>query len=221
MTEKKVGENQFGILLKSLLKKNSLSMRKLSQLTGIDTATISRIANNKQQAKPSHLQKFAYHLEVPMATLMQAAGYEIEPFENSESDFFHSIETIKETLVSSDLLDQTFNLDKIYQELAKYEQFALTKEGELIIIEEFAQKVEQVRGAGPFIYELNKMYKSFCLETQSSEKRKILGSVLLYFILSTDIIPDYVFPIGYLDDCLAVQIGLEKLSKMEEKNKNI
>ncbi len=32
------------------------------------------------------------------------------------------------------------------------------------------------------------------------EERCILGSVLLYFVLATDVIPDYVFPIGYLDD---------------------
>ena len=34
-------------------------MRKLSRLTGIDTATISRIVNGKQQPKLNQLQKFA------------------------------------------------------------------------------------------------------------------------------------------------------------------
>ncbi|MGE8203196.1 DUF1232 domain-containing protein [Heyndrickxia sp. NPDC080065] len=216
----KIGREQnLGILIKTLLKERSLSMRKLSTLTGIDTATISRIVNNKQQAKPSHLQLFAQYLEVPLVRLMQAAGYNVELHENnSPSDFYNSVDTIQEILISSNLLDHPFNMDQIYQELAKYEQFALTKEGEQKILEEYKTKVEQVRGAGPFINELNNMYTSFSEENISTEKRKILGSVLLYFILSTDIIPDYVFPFGYLDDCLAVQIGLERLAKLDHTN---
>ncbi|CRK84033.1 DUF1232 domain-containing protein [Neobacillus massiliamazoniensis] len=217
MPNKKSGEQNLGIMIKTLLKNRSLSMRKLSTITGIDTATISRIVNNKQQAKPSHLQLFADHLGVPVAILFQAAGYDLELNEkNTPSDILDSIDTIQEILVSSNFLDHQFNLEKIHQELAKYEQFALTKEGEQKILEEFETKVEQVRGAGPFINELNEMYKSFCEENNPIEKRAILGSVLLYFILSTDIIPDYVFPFGYLDDCLAVQIGLDRLSKINK-----
>lgn len=64
-----------GETLVSLLKERSLSMRKLSAATGIDTATISRIVNGKQRAKPEHLEAFALHLDVPSAPLFQAAGY--------------------------------------------------------------------------------------------------------------------------------------------------
>jgi uncharacterized membrane protein YkvA (DUF1232 family) len=35
-----------------------------------------------------------------------------------------------------------------------------------------------------------------------------MGSALLYFILPVDVIPDYIFPIGYLDDAIAVQLVL-------------
>ncbi|KQL53152.1 DNA-binding protein [Heyndrickxia shackletonii] len=213
------GDHNLGLLIKALLKERMLSMRKLSALTGIDTATISRIANNKQKATPSHLQLLANHLDVPPAKLIQAAGYNLVLSENNDqSDMYQSIDAIQEILVSSNFLDHEFTVEKIHQELAKYEHFSLTKEGEQKILEEFETKVEEVRGAGPFIIELNKMFKSFREENLSIEKRTILGSVLLYFILSTDIIPDYVFPFGYLDDCLAVQIGLERLSKLEENN---
>ena len=41
------------------------------------------------------------------------------------------------------------------------------------------------------------------IQPHSAAKRSIIGSALLYFILSTDIIPDYVFPFGYLDDTIA------------------
>ncbi|MEH7609111.1 DUF1232 domain-containing protein [Priestia megaterium] len=35
----------------------------------------------------------------------------------------------------------------------------------------------------------------------------------MYFILPTDIIPDYVFPIGYLDDAIAVQLVMNQLAE--------
>lgn len=212
---KSSGEN-LGLLIKTLLKERFISMRKLSILTGIDTATISRIANNKQLAKPSHLQLFATQLGVPVTLLFQAAGYDLEMNEkNTQSDMYDSIDAIHEVLVSSNFLGGKFTIEQVHQELSKYEQYALTKEGEQRIREEFDTKVEEVRGAGPFINELKKMHKSYCDEHTSKEKRQVLGSALLYFILSTDIIPDYVFPFGYLDDAIAVQIVVDRLSKLE------
>jgi uncharacterized membrane protein YkvA (DUF1232 family) len=56
------------------------------------------------------------------------------------------------------------------------------------------------------------MYLEYCDEKTSAAKRSILGSALLYFILPTDIIPDYVFPIGYLDDAIAVQLVMNQLT---------
>ncbi|MBS4197512.1 DUF1232 domain-containing protein [Lederbergia citri] len=215
-----MNNENLGSLIKSLLKERSLSMRKLSMLTGIDTATISRIVNNKQMAKPSHLQQFANHLGVPMAVLLQAAGYDIEKVENNtmESDMYESIDTIHQVLVTSNFLGDTFKIEQVHQELVKYEQYALTEEGEKRIREEFEAKMEQVRGAGPFMNELKKMHQIYLDEHTSEEKRSILGSALLYFILSTDIIPDYVFPFGYLDDAIAVQIVADRVSKLENSS---
>jgi uncharacterized membrane protein YkvA (DUF1232 family) len=40
----------------------------------------------------------------------------------------------------------------------------------------------------------------------------VIGSTLLYLILTPDVIPDYVFPIGYLDDAIAVSMTVDRLS---------
>lgn len=198
---------KLGPLLKKLLSQRALSMRKFSQLTGIDTATISRIANQKQQANIQHIQLFSEHLHVPINMLLVAAGYQLEGHHTPLStDMHHSIDTIQEVLVSSNLFDETFKVEQVQKALAKYEQYARTKEGKSIIHEEFDAKVEQVSGAGPFIDQLKNMYKEYQQENLSEDEQALLGSVLIYFILSTDIIPDYVFPFGFLDDALAVQI---------------
>jgi uncharacterized membrane protein YkvA (DUF1232 family) len=212
MSEKK-SDLTLGLLIKSLLEKHSLSMRKLSTLTGIDTATISRIVNGKQQAKLNHLKQFACHFNIPIEKLIEAAGFEVGRHrEDNHLDIHYSVDTIQEVL--GNLFDQQFTTARVEQELDKYEQYAQTKEGHQIIYRDFKTKVEQVSGAGPFIEQLKHMHTEYCNDTTTTAKRVVLGSALLYFILSADIIPDYVFPIGYLDDAMAVQIVLNRLSKI-------
>jgi uncharacterized membrane protein YkvA (DUF1232 family) len=209
-----------GETLTSLLKKRSLSMRKLSASTGIDTATISRIVNGKQRPKPEHLEAFALHLEVPSAELFQAAGYgaAIPPApQNQLYDIHSSINSIKEILQASNLIDHQFTAELVERELSKYEPYVLTEEGTQIIHNEFPGKVKSVNSAGPFIEELKRMYQLYCRDDITLEERAILGSGLLYFVSATDVIPDYVFPLGYLDDAIAVQIVLERLQSIRNK----
>ncbi|WP_282941349.1 DUF1232 domain-containing protein [Paenibacillus sp. RC67] len=207
-----------GEMLKALLKERALSMRKLSALTGIDTAIISRIINGKQKAKMDHLHLFAVHLGIPSEQLFQAAGLETGVRSVPHySDIHASVDSIKDVLLNYNLFDSQFTTELVRKELNKYEQYALTEEGQRIIVDDFQTKVESVNSAGPFIDELRQMYELFCKKELPTQKRAILGSALLYFILSTDIIPDYVFPIGYLDDAIAVQIVLDRLSEQDPK----
>ncbi|MFD3448396.1 DUF1232 domain-containing protein [Microbacteriaceae bacterium 4G12] len=210
-------DTNLGLVLKKLLKERSLSMRKLSTLTGIDTATISRIVNGKQKVKLDHLQQFAYHLGVSTDVLYKAAGFYVDtPQEEKHSDMHTTVNTIHEILLSSDLFNEQYTIKQVEQELDKYEQYALTKEGQRIILEEFHDKVEKVNGAGPFIDQLKDMYTLFFKDGTPQKERALLGSALLYFVLSIDIIPDYVFPFGYLDDAIAVQLVLNRLSKLKQ-----
>ena len=52
------------------------------------------------------------------------------------------------------------------------------------------------------------MYERFSLKKGTPKEIALVGGGLLYFILSLDLIPHYFFPIGYLDDAMAVQIVL-------------
>ena len=75
--------------------------------------------------------------------------------------------------------------------------------------------MNQVGGAGPFIEQLKQMHEQFCADDITPDERTILGSALLYFIIATDVIPDYVFPIGYLDDAIAVRLVLNRLAQLK------
>ncbi|SPF37656.1 DNA-binding helix-turn-helix protein [Candidatus Desulfosporosinus infrequens] len=207
---------QLGVMLKVLLKEHSLSMRKLSTQTGIDIATISRIISGKQLARPKHLQQFAEFFGVPAERFFEAAGYIFgQQKEEFDSDIHASVETIQGILSSANLLDMQYTKDKVEQKLANYEHYAQTEEGQRIIREDYQKKIQQVGGLGPFIDDLNQMYELYCLSSTTTHDRALLGSALLYFILPTDVIPDYIFPIGYLDDAIAVKLVLHKLSLLK------
>ncbi|MBS4179234.1 DUF1232 domain-containing protein [Lederbergia citrea] len=206
-------ENHLGLMLRELLNKRSLSMRKLSELTEIDTATISRIINGKRKANLQHLEKFADCLEVPITELFEAAGYPIEKRqEKSQSEIQTSVKVIENFLESSNLYDKKFSIASVEQKLTSYGQYSETEEGKDTILNSFDEKLQKVGSIGPFICHLKDLFKKFRLRKGTPYELAIIGSALLYFIIPVDVIPDYIFPIGYLDDAIAVQIVLNLLS---------
>ncbi|MEY8001331.1 helix-turn-helix domain-containing protein [Clostridium sp. Mt-5] len=215
-------KSELGSLIRDLLKKNLLSMRKLSALSGIDTATISRIVNGKQRANMNHLQNFSKYLNVPIEKLLIADGYDIDVLKNE--NFLNSpsfIKNIQELLRFSNLLDYHYDLSKIEDELDKYKRYAVTKEGKNTIYKNFKEKIEDINGSGLFVDELKQMYERFCDENASEEIHALLGSGLLYFILSVDIIPDYIFPFGYLDDVIAIKLILHHIAEVNAKDEKL
>ena len=93
-----------GSLLKAVLRERSLSMRKLSELTAIDTATISRIANGKQPANAKHLQRIAHALNFPVVQLFSAAGFEVGNLRQEIASDIHTV--VDEVLKSSNLFSE-------------------------------------------------------------------------------------------------------------------
>ncbi|GKS12717.1 transcriptional regulator [Paenibacillus chitinolyticus] len=207
-------ESTIGELIKVQLKKQLLSMRKLSSLSGMDTATISRIVNGKQEPKLVHLKLFSEYLDLSLDRLIEASGYTVNPVKETGYSHIHqSLGVLLELFGDSSVSDLKATTGRIEQELAKYELYAQTEEGHGLICREFEAKLAQVNGVGPLIDQLKEMYTLYCAKSASETDQAILGSALLYFILSADIIPDYMFPIGYVDDAMAVYLVLDRLSQ--------
>lgn len=205
-----------GLLLKQLIKEQSLSMRKLSKLTDIDTATISRIISGKRKANLQHLQKFSDCLGVPISDLLMAAGYSSEKKVNTQysNDIHSSLDDIRTILKSSKVYDKKFTFENIEQQLVLYQQFAQTEEGKATIINRFEEKLQKVGSIGPFIDQLKDMFMKFKTVQGTAVELAILGGALMYFISPVDVIPDYIFPVGYLDDAIVVKIVLEIVAKI-------
>ncbi|MFD0715312.1 DUF1232 domain-containing protein [Paenibacillus sp. GCM10027626] len=216
MTEEREKASRLGSELRALMQEHSLSMRKLSELTGIQTATISRIVNGKQKAKLEHIELFSKTLQVPVNKLLEAAGVIELEAGKAAAEHVAIVEMLEDALQFTELINYNLIIPRIQEELDRYERYALTEEGQQLIRNQFAAKAQQVDGMGPYIDHLMDMYRQYADAEKSEEAEQIratIGSVLLYFILSTDVIPDYIFPIGYLDDAIAVKLGLNRLQE--------
>lgn len=206
---KEMGSPELGKILKSSMAEQSISMRKLSSMCGICTASISRIMNHKQPANIHHLQEFSKHLGIPIEKLLFAVGIGKE--ENIDTDSYFMIQMIQGILISFEL-DLHSVIEDVKKELIKFEQYAKTEEGKNVIHHEFETKINKLNSSGIMIDHLHHLYERFCSEDTDIKQLPMIGSALLYFILSADVIPDYVFPIGYLDDAIAINLVLNRLT---------
>lgn len=205
-----------GDVLKTLLKQQSLSIRQFSRLCGLDAAVVSRIINGKQQPKLKHLQVFAQCLKIPVNKLLNDADYTAAIREQTMTDSL--IILLQQLSVDFCLNIPDFSQRQIEQELDKYEQFGHTAEGRQTIYDNFQVKLDQLNAAGPFIEQLQSMYNRYCDRNTPDSQRTIIASALLYFICATDIIPDFLFPIGYLDDVIAIALVLERLAQLNSQS---
>ena len=192
--------NGFGNYLRAQLREKGLSMRKLAQLCGVDPATVSRLASGKQRVRPEHIALLAKSLDVPADELWQAAGFSITERASDAVSPYSTGDPFSLPVITG------LGVARIEAELQKCRDYARTPEGQEIIARDFQHKIDQVQGIGPFIDELQAMFAVYMDAGTDLEQRSVLGSALLYFILATDIIPDYSFPIGYVDDAIAIDL---------------
>ncbi|PCK20363.1 DNA-binding protein [Bacillus pumilus] len=203
---------ELGQLLKEQLQLRSLSLRELSTLTGIDKATLSRIMNGKRKPTLNHLQRLSDHLNISLDQLLSAAGFPIKSKRAHSDTFFQTVKEIETTMKDHDIYDGTFSEEKLKQKLNEYEAYSQTNEGKETISSKFEKKMDTINGIGLFLDHLKSMHNSFMNGRGTSRELMLMGGALLYFIMPVDLIPDYIFPIGYIDDAAAVQVVLNQLT---------
>lgn len=203
---------ELGPLLKERLQQRSLSLRELSTYTEIDKATLSRIMNGKRKPTLNHLQRLSDSLNLSLDQLLAAAGFPIKNEKVHSDTFIQTVVEIETTLKDQEVYDGTFSQAKLKQKLNEYETYSQTNEGKETISAKFEKKMETLNGVGPFLQHLNDMYSLFMTRRGTSRELMLMGGALLYFIMPVDLIPDYIFPIGYIDDAAAVKIVIEQLT---------
>lgn len=214
MTELKNGIG--GFLQKKWAERN-YTLRYFADLTGVDKATISRILNGKRKPTLDHLKVFAQVLETPLSDLIAAEEKTVKlpkaAMRNVQKKVEQkpAIDEMKHMLELIKMQDENITIDRISAELDHCSLFAETEEGQEMVKESFSSKVKHFGNAGRHLLLLKKWQKSYEQASGSKKELAIMGGALLYFIMPLDLLHDYLFAIGYLDDCLAVQLANSRL----------
>lgn len=198
-------KNDFSIYLRRLLDDRLLSLRELGKTSGIDHATLSKIMNGKRKVNITHLQKLSASLDIELTTLLEAAGFTAKPTAKKDGEIQESVELIQKLMKTSNIHNDEFTVEKIKQEIVHYQDRSQTKNGREHILQEFQNKLQKMNSTGPFITQLKTMYSRFSAKEGTAREMALIGAALLYFIITTDMIPDYLMPIGLLDDALIMQ----------------
>jgi len=207
-----------GMLLKNALTAHSYSLRYFAELTSIDKATISRIINGKRKPTLQQLKIFSVTLNLPLNDLIESLDQneEIKPLKKRKllqekrpaSQSFDEIELLEQVI---HLHDQSITGEKVQAELERCQNYAGTYEGNGVIKEGFDAKVNHFGNAGPYIDQLKSWHLKLLKSQGTKRELAIIGGALLYFILPLDLLHDYVFAVGYLDDCMAIQLASNRL----------
>lgn len=215
LEETNLETSKLGKLLKHEIKKQNISIRQLSKLTNISASTISRIITGKQVATVEHLKLFSSKLNLSIELLLDAMGVSNMKQTSSTHNNDLLINSLQEIIE-----DFPINFDSIIadilKELSKLEEYAKTSDGQEFILNNFNDKINNTNSIGPTINKLHHYYKLFCSSKINDYKKSIIGSALLYFIWTAEVIPDYLYPIGHLDDALALNLTEKKLAQMKD-----
>lgn len=209
-------EKQIGDRIKEKLKQKGLSLREFSKDVQIDVATLSRIINNKQRANIKHLDKLSTSLDIPLEELLESVGYALKVHSKTNHTVFE-----QNTLEEDDIFElcnhfqgEVFK-ESVEKELDKYNQYMCIDEGKATILNQFEHKINSVGQIGPIMNLLKKLYEVFCEPNLTVTLGMLIGGGLLYFIITPDLIPDFLFPLGFIDDTIAIQLVIDKLSKCQ------
>lgn len=202
-----------GERLRYILDKEGMSMRQLAKSSNINVSTISRIINGRRKPTLSHLQRLS---EVLHTSVQDLLGEEkVSLYENENIALQESFYTVQSTLGQ---VGNTHDLSiqEIEKELKKYIQFVQTEEGESTVLANYKDKRSKLGDfSGPYLQRLEEMFLRFSSKKGTTKQLILMGSALLYFIFTVDVIPDYLFPIGFIDDAIAINLVMGMLEKTQ------
>ena len=213
-----VAEYRFETLhrvLRDLMEEKQFSIRRLSRESGVDHATISKILNGKRIANVRHLQQLSEGLGTDVLPLMQAAGYIEETDERTTNEFQSVFDKVQHVLSAIDGYEKGFTEKELQREIIIYEEKSLTEEGKRTILDRFQEKIAKLEGQGPYIKQLHSLFSRFMNRKGTVKELGLIGAALLYFVITKDLMPDFLFPVGFMDDALVVQVVMKRLDNKE------
>lgn len=194
--------------LKKEVADRSLSLRELGRLSGIDHATLSKIMNGKRKMNLNHLHRLSEGLDISLKSLLSVSENHDVASENhdvADDDLDRNLEAVQRLVKANHPEMDDITLARVDLAIEKYAADSMTPRGRQDIHEKLEDKMAQSSETGIFMNNIRSMYNKFITMDGHPRDIALMGGALLYFIVTTDLIPDYLLPIGLLDDALIVQ----------------
>lgn len=190
--------DRLGPLLRARIAARGRSLRAVAREAGVSHSTLSRLLNGHTHPTRRLLVAIAPVLGIPVGELVAAAG--TAP---AEQDSVWAV-----------LRDMGIDpspgelLGRVREGLVRLREYAATEEAFSLAREGLDRKVTALGARGPVIEKLRALGRLYLDGGDAPwEARLAAGSAVLYFLHALDVIDDFMWPVGYLDDAVAVALA--------------
>lgn len=184
--------------LRTRLSAEGISLRALAQRAGISHSAASRLLSGRSRPTARVLRALAIALDIPPEDLM-GGGADGQPEVGSVWGLLREMGLDP---APAALLAQ------VRADLVRLREYAATAEGQALVRQGLEGKVLALGARGPVIERLRALAHLYLDGSPIPEEaRRAAGSAALYFLHAVDAIDDFMWPIGYLDDALAVALA--------------
>lgn len=178
-----------------------LSLRALARRAGVSHSAVSRLLSGRARPTAGLLRALAVPLGLAVDELLAAAGLPTAvgapPGDAWEALRGLGVEPAPPALVL-----------RVAERLERLREYAATTEGLALAREGLERKVAALGARGPVIDRLRTLGRLYLEGTGAPEAARLAaGSAVLYFLMAVDAIDDFMFPIGYLDDAVAIALA--------------
>lgn len=201
-------QNRFGDWLREELRSRKISLRELGRATELDPATLSRLSSGKQRPTLSHLARLGQALGVSLPDLLNAAGYgscEESRGQKTGSEAPDPLDQMLRDAWKDGPGARSARWADVARQVEDGTATSLAEESLQAIERETFAKIGRIHASEAFAAKVRDLYGCVFDPKGPSERRALAASALAYFVSEADVIPDGAFPVGFIDDAIAVE----------------
>lgn len=210
-------------VLRERLAASGMSLRALARAAGVSHSSVSRLLRGRVRPTPGLLLALAGPLHCPPTVLLHAAGLVRPPGGDGDGPAASPPLSVPSAEPWDSL--RAFGLEPVPAELpaavrerlARLREYAATPEAVELAREGLQRKISALGARGPVIDRLQALGRLYLDGEDGAAPpaaRLAAGGAVLYFLLGVDAIDDYLFPIGYLDDALAIALAEAEVHRL-------
>jgi transcriptional regulator with XRE-family HTH domain len=184
--------------LRAGMREQHLSMRALARRAGVSHSALSRLLARRSRPTTRVVQAMATALGIPTEALVGAAA----AGPGQSETVWGLLRDMGMDPAPAALIGQ------VRADLARMREYAATDEGLALVRDAFERKLVAIGARGPVVERLRTLTQLYLQVGHAPEAARIAaGSAALYFLHAMDAIDDFMWPIGYLDDAVAIALA--------------